>query len=167
MPIRRKCSICNQIGHDKRACARGRNGKPFDPWNDLEWAQHLEAQQIVNENPDGMTLEQVGEKLGVTRERVRQIEAIAMEKLRTGLAMEDTIDMGDSTIAIRICDECDSYFPREGGRSRLCQACQIPTPKKPKKRRRKRSNVPKPRVRVKPKNRPEFTLTIGFDFRGM
>ena len=28
------------------------------------------------------TLEEIGEKLGVTRERVRQIEARAMEKLR-------------------------------------------------------------------------------------
>jgi RNA polymerase primary sigma factor len=33
-------------------------------------------------NSDPMTLEQVGERFGVTRERIRQIEATALRKLR-------------------------------------------------------------------------------------
>ena len=40
---------------------------------------------------DGMpakTLEQIGKDLGVTRERVRQIESIAMKKLRTSVKAE-------------------------------------------------------------------------------
>lgn len=32
-------------------------------------------------NPDGMTLEAVAQKIGLTRERVRQIEAHGLEKL--------------------------------------------------------------------------------------
>ena len=40
--------------------------------------------KIVRENPDGMTLEEIGDVLGVTRERVRQIEVIALDKLKKG-----------------------------------------------------------------------------------
>ena len=32
---------------------------------------------------DGMTLEKIGEKLGITKERVRQLNVRAMKKLRT------------------------------------------------------------------------------------
>ena len=46
---------------------------------------------------DYYTLEQVGEALGVTRERARQIEKIALKKLRAnlkrqGLTLDDLID---------------------------------------------------------------------------
>ena len=34
---------------------------------------------------DGCTLEEIGQELGVTRERVRQIEKAALAKLRAGL----------------------------------------------------------------------------------
>jgi RNA polymerase primary sigma factor len=37
---------------------------------------------------DAMTLEQVGEHFGVTRERVRQIEAKALSKLRRSKVMQ-------------------------------------------------------------------------------
>ncbi len=42
----------------------------------------LDCQALVEANPDGMTLEQVGEVLGLTRERVRQIEHAALEKIK-------------------------------------------------------------------------------------
>lgn len=57
---------------------------PFDPWGDLPWAQHKEAKDVVAAHPDGMTLEEIGAVLGLTRERVRQIEATALVKLRKG-----------------------------------------------------------------------------------
>ncbi|MBZ0116592.1 MAG: hypothetical protein K8H88_06350 [Sandaracinaceae bacterium] len=40
------------------------------------------AQAFVAEHPDGATLEQVGLALGVTRERVRQIELDALRHFR-------------------------------------------------------------------------------------
>jgi RNA polymerase sigma factor (sigma-70 family) len=38
---------------------------------------------------DSMTLEQVGEHLGVTRERIRQIESKALAKLRRSRGMRE------------------------------------------------------------------------------
>ena len=38
---------------------------------------------------DPMTLESIGRRLGVTRERVRQIEAAALKRLRALLAARD------------------------------------------------------------------------------
>ena len=38
----------------------------------------------VDDHPNGMTLEEVGEELGVTRERIRQIESRAMKKVSIG-----------------------------------------------------------------------------------
>lgn len=51
------------------------------------YADDVEAQRLVEANPDGMTLEQVGDVLGVTRERVRQIEAGALKSLRLRCAL--------------------------------------------------------------------------------
>lgn len=38
--------------------------------------------RCMNEERGGMTLEEVGKVLGITRERVRQIEVAALKKLR-------------------------------------------------------------------------------------
>jgi DNA-directed RNA polymerase sigma subunit (sigma70/sigma32) len=40
------------------------------------------AQRFVEEHPEGASLNEIGEALGVTYERARQIEAAAMAKLR-------------------------------------------------------------------------------------
>jgi RNA polymerase sigma-32 factor len=37
-----------------------------------------------------MTLEKVGKKLGITRERVRQLQSLALQKLKTALAENET-----------------------------------------------------------------------------
>ena len=47
--------------------------------------------RIVKErrlSEDGATLESLGEKLGISKERVRQIESRAMEKLKSALLNE-------------------------------------------------------------------------------
>jgi DNA-directed RNA polymerase sigma subunit (sigma70/sigma32) len=40
------------------------------------------ALDIAKSSPEGLPLEEVGKLLGVTRERVRQIEERALEKMR-------------------------------------------------------------------------------------
>jgi RNA polymerase primary sigma factor len=37
----------------------------------------------LDDNSEGMTLEKIGEKLGITKERVRQLNVRAMKKLRS------------------------------------------------------------------------------------
>jgi hypothetical protein len=51
-------------------------------WSVLQWEDDPWAQTFVEEHPGGATLEEVAEVLGVTRERVRQIESKALRKLR-------------------------------------------------------------------------------------
>ncbi|QQE10366.1 sigma-70 family RNA polymerase sigma factor [Planctomycetota bacterium] len=45
----------------------------------------IDKQPIDNEEPKGMTLEQVGKVIGVTKERVRQIQNKALAKIRSSL----------------------------------------------------------------------------------
>ena len=45
------------------------------------------------DNSEGMTLEKIGEQLGITKERVRQLNVRAMKKLRS-LAETRKDDMG-------------------------------------------------------------------------
>lgn len=60
--------------------------KPGEPrswtWDLLEWEDDPGAQAFLAQHPGGATLEEVAAALGVTRERVRQIEEIAMRKCR-------------------------------------------------------------------------------------
>jgi DNA-directed RNA polymerase sigma subunit (sigma70/sigma32) len=37
----------------------------------------------LDSNSEGMTLEKIGEKLGITKERVRQLNVRAMKKMRS------------------------------------------------------------------------------------
>ena len=50
-----------------------------------------ECQRIVRDNPDGATLEIIGATMGVCRERIRQIEEEALEKLRLGLRIIEAV----------------------------------------------------------------------------
>ena len=45
----------------------------------------------IKKNPDGMSLEDIGEVFGLTRERIRQIEADAFEKLKANVDAEDLV----------------------------------------------------------------------------
>ncbi len=58
-----------------------RNRSPHvDPESAYE--DDLWAQAFVAEHPDGATLEQVGLMFDVTRERIRQIESVALRRLQ-------------------------------------------------------------------------------------
>ena len=53
----------------------------------LEYLEPREREIIrmragLDSNSEGMTLEKIGEKLGITKERVRQLNVRAMKKLR-------------------------------------------------------------------------------------
>lgn len=51
-------------------------------WDVLPWRDDPWAQAFVRAHPDGGSLEEVGKAIGVTRERVRQLEESALMKLR-------------------------------------------------------------------------------------
>jgi len=129
-----------------------------------------------------MTLEQVGEVLGVTRERVRQIEAVAMKKLRDGIGLAEAVTVDGVTVAVVICERCDLYYPREG-RSKICADCADPPDRRRRRRsrnprtpRRRISAVPPPVVQVvdvtvlevpEPAPEPGFSLSLIFDFSNL
>jgi predicted DNA-binding protein (UPF0251 family) len=93
-----------------------------DPWAELEWHQHREAIEAVRLHPEGMTLEQIGTKMGITRERVRQIEGTALRKLIECTGSE-VIDIGQHTFAAPDCERCSRPFVRSTGSDRWCVEC--------------------------------------------
>lgn len=93
-----------------------------DPWSDLEWAQHVDAMSAVASHPEGMTLEQIGRFMGITRERVRQIEAGALRKLKQAEGFS-VLFCGEHALAIPDCERCGQPFVRTNGRDRRCEFC--------------------------------------------
>ncbi len=171
----RRCSECSELGHDRRSCPRitkrKAKGKEFDPWSDLEWGDHLEAQKIVEEHPDGMTLEEVGKVLGVTRERIRQIEVVAIKKLNEGTGDFDPVQVEGITIPVGLCKKCGAGFVRRG-RSKVCEACTKPKDRI-RRSRQNRSTVTPRGDRVRPPTPPPpppapgpAAVTIVFDLSG-
>jgi len=63
-------------------CITKREGTSWWPELDHPWEDDPRAQYVVAHHPDGITLDEVGLLLGVTRERVRQIEESALRKLK-------------------------------------------------------------------------------------
>lgn len=54
-------------------------------WSTLPWDDDEETRRFVAEHPDGAGLEEIGAWLGLSRERIRQMEAAALEKLGAAL----------------------------------------------------------------------------------
>lgn len=100
-----------------------------DPWSDLEWEEHPAAQRAVFDHPAGMTLEEIGACMGITRERVRQIEHQALAKLAESTG-SDVSWLGQTTIAIPECKKCGEAFVRGTGRQVFCDPCDALRKKK-------------------------------------
>ncbi len=121
-----------------RAIARrSRRGKPFDAWLDLEWEEDALARRLVDEEPDGMTLDAIGEHLDLTRERVRQIEQDALRKLRDPSLGNDVLVADGWAFGVLDCMDCGSSFVRLSGRQEICASCSV----------RRRGSTPKGRSR--------------------
>ena len=62
----------------------GFNAQRPCPTSDCQWhLDHTEASCVLDvADLGGVTLEEVGEYLGLTRERIRQVEAIAIRKIQ-------------------------------------------------------------------------------------
>jgi DnaJ-domain-containing protein 1 len=55
-------------------------------WSKLAWEDDVHAQYAVECHPRGMTLDEIGELMGLTRQRVEQIEKEALRKVQRALA---------------------------------------------------------------------------------
>lgn len=77
----------------------------------------------MREHPCGMTLEEIGACMGITRERVRQIENSALQKLRDNSG-SDISWIGKLTVATPDCRRCGDPFVRRTGRQTLCAECE-------------------------------------------
>lgn len=65
-----------------------RKKRPTKPI-DVPWEQDDRARALVAKNPGGMTLKEVGDYFGLTRERIRQIEEQALYSIRRELGTFD------------------------------------------------------------------------------
>lgn len=74
----------------------------FDASTPLDWrtsyADDERCRALIESHPDGMTLHEVGMAFGVSRERIRQIEEIALKRLLArcklaGISREDVASM--------------------------------------------------------------------------
>lgn len=102
---------------------RALKGKPYDPWLDLEWEEDELARGIVRENPAGMTLDDIGDHLGLTRERVRQIEVAALRTIRDERFGNGVVELDGFTFALVGCTGCAEPFVRVTGRQEVCPTC--------------------------------------------
>lgn len=72
------------------------------------------AVALVERHPDGCTLEMVGEHLGLTRERVRQVQEIALAKIEAALTVDglDAHDFARWLARPRVESDPDTTAPR-------------------------------------------------------
>lgn len=75
----------HHLGESGREIRHGQKGKAYSTWSKRGRAvidtSDTCVLDVADKNPDGQRLEQIGRRLGVTRERVRQIEHAALKKV--------------------------------------------------------------------------------------
>lgn len=75
--------VCVNLPLCARIDPKAAPGAPMSwTWDALEFEDDDWARSFVKRHPDGATLDQVGEVLGMCRERVRQVEEQILRKLR-------------------------------------------------------------------------------------
>lgn len=97
----RECPVCGaikQVGQARCRDCRGLHITDGRVNAHETFGQDEQARSFVEENVGGATLHEVGLALGVTRERVRQIEEVALRKLRAalrlqGVTLEDVVEV--------------------------------------------------------------------------
>jgi hypothetical protein len=101
--------------------------RPGSDTADLPYSQDVIAMTLVSRCPDGMCLEAIGEHLGLVRERVRQVEASALRKLRAALEREgiEARDIG-AWLASRPDTESSTANPRDQPWVTSCEARDKP-----------------------------------------
>ncbi len=76
---------------DDAAIAREREGQAHALLAHLSpREQHILRKRFGIDSDDGLTLREIGEELDLSRERIRQLEAVALDKLRNVLNIEGT-----------------------------------------------------------------------------
>lgn len=81
---------------------------------DLPWEVSDQSWYIVARHPAGLTLEQVGEVFGLTRERIRQIEEKALKKL---LRSPTRAAVLRELLELSLERETAPRWPSDGGRA--------------------------------------------------
>ena len=109
-------------------CGRLRLRKP----EDLEVLEHHCALDVVDANPDGMTLQAVGELLGIGRERVRQIEEGALRRLRRAQLRERYQELAEARVEHRVTL---LYRITTGPRPRAALASHLHVARRPRRHR--------------------------------
>lgn len=84
----KSCKVCQTVFLPSIDCPRCEGDDP-------DGVTYEDMIAFIDKHPDGATLEEVGEVLGITRERVRQIEFSALRKLRRELAKGDVNAPGE------------------------------------------------------------------------
>ena len=91
--------------------------RPLERWSEDELADVLSAMpatcslDVAEGNPDGQTLAEVALLLGITRERIRQIEAVGLRKVRRAAAARRLL--GDAPIPPRPPGALESGAPSQ------------------------------------------------------
>lgn len=61
-------------------------------WDTLSWEQDDWAQDVVDNQPQGLSIDEVAALMGLSRERVRQIETVALRRLKRRAEVADMMD---------------------------------------------------------------------------
>jgi hypothetical protein len=113
-----RCGLCRNVHIERAKSQPGATVHPTHPYR-----RDPAARAFVDAHPDGATLDEVGTALGITRERLRQIEtnALATLRKRTKFAGIDPADL-----AAVLAQRDAGIAPRP--RSPMPSASKRPTP---------------------------------------